>query len=380
VVAGLVLDVQRWAEAGWAALRAELPRQVHPDGVDFEAATAYHRLVGELFALPALLRRAHGLDVPLDYTERLRAMGRFTDAYTRPDGLAPLWGDADDGRALPLGGQNVNDHRSLPVLVAHLAGETAHDNAEAAWLVGPEALAETERGEASAAFPEGGAFILRGGNDHVFVDCGPVGLAGRGGHGHNDCLSFEATLDGTRIVVDSGTYVYTASAVERNRFRSTAAHNTPRVDGAEQNRIPESLWNLEDDARPIVLLSEPLRFRGGHTGYLRLADPVAVTRELALDPATHTLVIDDTFVAEGEHELEIPFHLAPDVHPELLEDNRVSLGRFALRWRGDWEAAIEDAWISPSYGVRTASRRVVFRRSGPVAALRVLIAPVGLDA
>jgi hypothetical protein len=307
-------------------------------------------------------------------------MGRFNNAYTGPDGLAPLWGDADDGRALPLGGQDVNDHRSLPALVAHLAAETAPGNAEAAWLVGPDAVADIELTEGSAAFPEGGVFVLRGGTDHVFVDCGPVGLAGRGGHGHNDCLSFEATLDGTRIVVDSGTYVYTASPVERNRFRSTAAHNTPRVDGAEQNRIPESLWNLEDDARPIVLLSEPLRFRGGHTGYLRLADPVAVTRTLALDPATHTLLIDDTFAAEGEHALEIPFHLPPDVRPELREDNCVSLGRFALRWRGAWEVAIEDAWVSPSYGVRTASRRVVFRRSGPVEALRVIIAPAGSDA
>jgi len=122
VFAGLVLGVERWAVAGWEILVEELPRQVHPDGVDFEASSAYHRLVGELFALPALLRRAHGLDVPPDYVERLRAMARFTEAYTGPDGLAPLWGDADDGRALPLGGQNVNDHGSLAVLAAALAG------------------------------------------------------------------------------------------------------------------------------------------------------------------------------------------------------------------------------------------------------------------
>ena len=54
----------RWAERGWSLLVAELPRQVTPDGVDFEMSTAYHRLVTELFLLPALLRRRLGLPVP----------------------------------------------------------------------------------------------------------------------------------------------------------------------------------------------------------------------------------------------------------------------------------------------------------------------------
>ena len=64
---------------------------------------------------------------------------------------------------------------------------------------------------------------MAGGGDHVFIDAGPVGMKGRGGHGHNDCLSFEAVLDGVPLIVDSGAYVYTASVEWRNRFRSTAA-------------------------------------------------------------------------------------------------------------------------------------------------------------
>src|SRR5439155_25112808 len=48
VVAGLTLGVSRWSDSGWSILCHELPRQVHPDGVDFEASSAYHRLVGEL--------------------------------------------------------------------------------------------------------------------------------------------------------------------------------------------------------------------------------------------------------------------------------------------------------------------------------------------
>jgi hypothetical protein len=379
VVIGLVLGPRRFADAGWSVLLEELPRQVHPDGVDFEASAAYHRLVGELFALPALLRRAHGLDVPADYVERLRAMGRFTEAYTGPDGLAPLWGDADDGRALPLGGQDVNDHRSLPVLAARLAGETASGNAEAAWLVGPDAVADAQPDQNSAAFRDGGVFVLRGGADHVFVDCGPIGLAGRGGHGHNDCLSFEVTLAGVRLVRDSGSYVYTASPEWRNLFRSTAFHNTARVDAEEQNRIdPALLWTMSDDAHPDLRSWEPDRVQGAHSGYRRLPGAVTPVRTVELDRVRHRLVVLDEFEGEGDHLVEIPLQLAPQVTAEESRPGSVTLsGGFRLSWidPADWTLEIGTGWISPSYGVRVQATRLLWRRTGPLRALRVEIEP-----
>ena len=114
---------------------------------------------------------------------------------------------------------------------------------EILWTLGPRAAATivSECGTAasvpSAAFPDGGAFVMRNDRDHVYIDCGPVGQGGRGGHGHNDCLSFEALIDGCHLIADCGAYLYTASVEERNNFRSTAYHNTPQIDRAELNRI-----------------------------------------------------------------------------------------------------------------------------------------------
>jgi hypothetical protein len=371
VFAGLLFEHDGWADQGWRLLVEELPRQVHADGVDFEASAAYQRFVCELFLLPALYREQLELPVPADYRARLESMGRFTAAILHPDGDAPLWGDADDARALPLGGSAVNDHRYLPALMG-LGG----DPAEARWL--GISRAEPLPARRSATFPLGGVYVLASAVDHVVIDCGPVGLAGRGGHGHNDCLSFEATLDGTRIVTDSGSYVYTASAEERNRFRATAAHNTPRVDGVELNRIPPSLWQLADDAHPQPLLTEELRFRGAHTGYLRLPDPVRPVRTIALDSVSHALLVHDDFEAAASHDVEIPFHLAPGLEPAAAGDGVLRIGPFVLRWRGDWACAVEPAWMSPSYGVRIATCKVVFRRSGPVEPLTVVVAPAAV--
>src|SRR5438309_1490022 len=86
-----------------AAKCSEIDRQVYPDGVDFEASVPYHRLVQELFLFPAMYLHACGLNISSRYCERLRSMARFTAAYSRSDGMSPVWGDNDDARVLPFG-------------------------------------------------------------------------------------------------------------------------------------------------------------------------------------------------------------------------------------------------------------------------------------
>ncbi|HET7290918.1 MAG TPA: alginate lyase family protein [Vicinamibacteria bacterium] len=400
VVAGLFFGEgegpERWQRLGWEILSDELPRQVLADGVDFEASSAYHRLVLELFLLPALYRRSLGQPVPDAYRDRLVAMARLVEAYTRPDGSAPLWGDADDGRALPLGGQDVNDHRYLVGLVGSafdvpdLVSAFAGPRAEVYWLLGPEAAARLPEGGAaprSAAFPEGGVYVLRNAIDHVFVDCGPVGMAGRGGHGHNDALSFEAHLLGRWLVADCGTYTYSGDFVARNRFRGTRSHNTPQVDGAEINRLvaPDVLWELRDDARP-----EPRRFEAGgewaafvgaHSGYRRLDPPVTPVRTLLLHHARHALVVRDVLEGRGPHRVEIPLHLAPGVGAEIVAAGRARLlagdRAFLLAW-GDsagWGLELGRGQVSPSYGVLREVQRLAWHSTAARDPLIVCVLP-----
>jgi hypothetical protein len=370
---------QRWLETGWRILEDELPRQVHPDGVDFEASTAYHRLVAELFLLPARYRLALGLDVSSRYRERLLAMAAFTEAYLRPDGTAPHWGDEDDARALPFGGQALDDHRYLPSLIrATLADEPADPAAAAEWLwvLGPDASTKARTREVGpAGFPDGGAFVLRGPDDHVFVDCGPVGLAGRGGHGHNDVTALDATLAGTPLLVDPGSYVYTSSPEWRNRFRATAAHNAVQLDGEELNRLGEEghLWSLREDARPVgasVFERGGVQvFRGGHTGYERLPSPVRVRRTAALDPEGHRLVVVDELDGNGEHDARVRWLLAPGAVLTVEHGTaRIeAAGRvFAAAWSDDWQGAAARGWFSPSYGVRVEVDCLELTRSGPL--------------
>ena len=374
---------QAWLDTGRAIVLGELPLQVSADGVDFEQSTAYHRLVLEAFSTALLLLRTTGEVVPVDAWRRLEHMFDFVEAYTKPDGSIPLVGDADDGRVQKLGTQQVNDHRYL--LSTGAAIFERHDLKQAAgrfhdesfWLLGPDgaarfdALGAVPPPAGVRAFPRGGFFTLRTERVHLFVDGGEVGMLGRGGHGHNDVLSFELWMDGANLVTDCGAYLYTASREWRNRFRSTAFHNVVQVDGEELNRFvaPDALWQLHYDAVPEGIAwrsdAQGLHWQGSHRGYERLSRPVRVTREFHVAAAAAVVVIRDTVSGEGVRRLTWRFHLDPAVRSERAGDGvRLTAGAREFRLEPldgtGLSLRVEEGWVSPSYGVRTACGVVVF--------------------
>lgn len=388
---------RRWMRQGWQILNREIERQVYADGVDFEGSTAYHRLVCELFHLAADAVHSDGERVPVGYIQRLLRMADYTEAYLQPDGLAPVIGDNDDARALPLGSQPARDHRYLPAIVRRrwapeaLTDAWSESAAECLWWWGDAPLtAAPKRLPESKVFPQGGVAILRSQVDHVYFCCSPLGLAGRGGHSHNDCLSFAAVLDGHRLIEDPGCLAYTGDPLLRNRFRSTAVHNTPQVSDEEINRFisPAVLWFLHLDAHPDMRVWEDsgpsTTVVGSHSGYLRLKPPVTVVRTLTLDKTRHTLSWEDAVEPDGGQSLRVPLQLSPGVHAEKGGRDRVVLhhgdSAFELLWQaGDgWALEIEQGAVAPQYGKAFDAARLVWKRShGCIGGLRIELHPLG---
>ncbi len=366
---------RRWLAQGKTIVFDEMLLQVSEDGVDYEQSTSYQRLVLELFQTSYLLLERHGEAVPDAQAARLARMLEFVAAYTKPDGLAPLIGDADDGRVQKLGSQRLNDHRYL---LSTGAAQCARPDLKAAagrfweesfWLLGPAGATAFDSlpGDApprSAAFPAGGFYVLRSPSAHVVIDCGEVGMRGRGGHGHNDITSFELYLNGMNLVTDCGAYLYTASREWRNRFRSTAFHNVAQVDDAEFNRFigPDALWQLIYDAHPVDLNWKTDGFGGyfcgGHDGYARLVPPVASKREIYLDPQRPRVAVRDHLASAGPRGTTWRFHFDPSVTAELVgPDCRLqSAGHEAWLLAADEQDSrvrrLERGWVSSGYGVR----------------------------
>ncbi len=373
----------RWLERGRRILIEQMQAQVHEDGVDIEQSIAYHRLVLETFLTAGLLLRRNGEVLARSFWERLERMVEFVLAYSKPDGQAPLIGDADDGRLQKLGLQPINDHRYLLSTSAVLFERGDFKAAagrlweESFWLLGPSAVPAFEKvparavALASQSFPAGGFYVLRNTRAHVIVDCGEVGLRGLGGHGHNDILSFELHLDGLNIVTDCGAYLYTASREWRHRFRSTASHNTVQVDGEELNRLlhPDELFRLRYDAVPTEVQWSPkgdwLRLRAGHRGYERLPAPITHVRTILLHHEEPRMLVQDRLEGAGAHGLTWRFHLDPAIQAEARADGvRLSAGdRVAwftlLKGPPDLAFRLEPGWVSPRYGIKVANTVLV---------------------
>ena len=396
---------RRWLALGKAIVFAEIETQVTEDGVDFEMSTAYHRLVLEAFLSAFVLLRLAGEAIPSPAWTRLQRMHEFVAAYTKPDGSVPLIGDADDGRIQKLGLQAIGDHRYLLSTAAVLFGRLDFKQAagrfweESFWLLGPDAvqayasLAPPDTGPASTAFRAGGFYVMRSPRAHLIVDCGEVGFRGRGGHGHNDTLSFELFLGGMNVVTDCGAYAYTGSREWRNRFRSTAFHNTLQIDGEELNRFidADELWRLRYDAAPGRIEWRPGLhadyFRGSHGAYARLGEPVEHTREILMHQTAGCVAVRDRVAGRGIHRLAWRFHLDPALNGAIEGDGvRLTRGErtvwfWPLARPADSALRLEDGWVSPSYGVKVETSVIVIDTTTAVPASALyLFADVPLDA
>jgi hypothetical protein len=326
-----------WREFALRELLRELDRQVLPDGADWESSTGYHRFALELFLYSFVLCRENGVEVGERHWRRVRSMLEYLRAYLRPDGRAPLVGDTDGGRFLPLARRGSDDHAYLLAVGAALFREPrfkvgADAPEEVFWLLGAEGLRaydELEAAPASASrsesFEHAGVCVLRERDLYLMLNASGAGLGGRGAHGHNDALSLEVSACGVSFIADPGTYVYTADARARHEFRSTAYHSTVEVDGAEQNTISEGApFLIGDEARPRLVAfaasGERDTAAAVHRGYERLAaGPVTHRRSVVFEKRERFWLVEDTLTGAGEHDFRFVFHAAPGLGIKILD-------------------------------------------------------------
>lgn len=140
---------------------------------------------------------------------------------------------------------------------------------------------------------ETGYVRLGQGGDSVVFDCGPCGPDDNPGHAHADFLTIEATAAGKRFLVDTGVPTYTAGE-DRNASRSAAAHNGPRLVGAE----PIEFWKSfrvgrRGYAGELIFsgpVAAPLAVAGWQSGYAHLG--ADLRRAVCLWPGKGLLVAD----------------------------------------------------------------------------------------
>ncbi|HEX8722536.1 MAG TPA: alginate lyase family protein [Pyrinomonadaceae bacterium] len=390
-----------WREFARRELLRELERQVLPDGANWESSTGYHRFVLELFLYSFLLCRENGVPVGEGAWRRVRSMLEYVRAYLRPDGRAPLVGDTDGGRVLPLARRGADEHAYLLSVGAALFREPRFKVADEApeevfWLLGSEGLRAYDSLETGGAevshtelFGHAGTCVLRGGDLYLLLNASGAGLGGRGAHGHNDALSIEVSACGVSFLADPGTYVYTGDVRARHLFRSTRYHSTVEVDGAEQNTIHTTApFHAGDEARPRLTWFSPGDERdtaiAEHGGYVRLpAGPVSHVRIVNFDRRERYWLVEDSLAGAGAHDFGFVFHAAPGrevrAHDSSAEvfDAATGARLVIASLEGFGGVAVEPRWSSRDYGSKAESAAAVWRLRATVPLrARWLLVPV----
>jgi hypothetical protein len=371
----------RWLGLGASIVFEEFIKQTYDDGASYEGSIPYHGFVLELVLTTWILCDINGINVPPGIPARIEDGLDFVQSYTRSDGSYPLVGDDDGGRFVPFGDGVGDSHRHLLSVGAVLFDRSDFKQASgswgnyADWLLGDEGRRRYDgipsAGDeipTSRGFNSVGVFVMRTDRASFVIDCGPVGLKGRGGHGHNDCLSFDLFADGAPLLIDAGTYGYAISEQDRNWYRSAEAHNTATVDGQDSGTFrPGARWEIINGAAPTLERWETGpeidEFVGSHDGFDRLPAAITFRRQIRFDRERHVWFIVDMFDGSGTHQYDIRFHFAPQLEVHELDDRTiVGVGEGGLGGvvivpgdTSDWELHVEQGWVSRYYGSRAAS-------------------------
>lgn len=328
VFAGCFFDgaeARGWLERGLRILAREIPEQILADGGHFELSTMYHALALEDMLDLVNVMRAAGAAVPASWNGRIDAMRDWLACMSHPDGEIAFFNDAAIG----------------------IAPSPAELEAYARRL-GCPALPPFASG--CRHFPDSGYIRLQNGRAVVLIDVARVGPDYLPGHAHADTLSFELSLDGRRVIVNSGTSVYGIGA-ERLRQRGTAAHNTVVVAGENSSEV-WSGFRVARRARPFGLKVEAGTVTCSHDGYKRLPGRPVHRRTWRL--REDELVVEDE--VSGPHAGKAHFLFHPGIAPGPLAGEKMAGGDDSPIAGLSWHAAhglprVESAAWTPEFNV-----------------------------
>ena len=323
-------EARRWQTRGCRLFRDQVHEQMLPDGMHFERSPMYHMRM--LYLLQYVMAVA-----PSELRNELDAFlfraRRALVHLLHPDGSIALLNDSTFG-------QYMNPIEGLPINKAEF---------------GPWSL------------PDAGYFGFRSSDGtYIVCDAGKFGPDYQPGHAHGDIFSFELSVCGKRVIVDSGVFDY-GDGEERQYCRSTRAHSTIEINGKDQGEFWGAFF-VGRRGRPHEVEWHPtpagFSLSGWHDGYRWMKGRPIHKRRFDYDAGA--VRISDEVTADTDVSAASRFHLHPDCR--VTRDTEkcfvIECGtevRLSLSIEGDVDAELESSEYYPHFGVRRKNQCIVLR-------------------
>lgn len=342
-------EADRWLRQGMTILQREIPEQILPDGGHFERSPLYHSIILEdvldlanlVNVFPTAFTPWHAITA--DWPGLLGPMCRWLAVMCHPDGQISFFNDAAMGIAAAP--DELFDYaRRLEIMPDDVTDGVV-------WL----------RDSGYIRVQRDGAVLL--------IDVAHIGPDYLPGHAHADTLSYEFSLAGQRVVVNSGTSRY-GLGPEREWQRGTAAHNTVMINDENSSEVWAG-FRVARRARPCAVTvreeGDRVVVEAAHDGYRRLKGRPIHRRRWELSPGR--LSVQDR--VDGRFSTAVSrVHLHPDIEfHRTAADKAANQGFFrwhrdqarTVRWWTDNEAPVVELsdW-HPAFGLSVPNKCLAF--------------------
>lgn len=369
-LAGASLGHKGWCDTALATMSRELPRQFAPDGVNREMSLHYHAFAMEAYLLVAHSLAATGRAIPRDWAEPLGRGAEFIAHSRVAPGVMCVFGDDDEGHILDFSSRKT-DYYTYILQFCSLFLNRRYDsldelNPTLAWLCRADAVVRVENQPladtgGSRTFDRGGYSMLRRGPMFVGMDHAPLGFGSIAAHGHADALSFQLFIDGRPVLADPGTYIYHVDLPSRDKFRSTAMHNTVVIEGREQSEMLGAfLWGKRAETR--------LDEADAHSVKATTVTAAGDTHTRRITLGEDMLTVHDTFGRECAWSAS--FILAPGIEARQ-EAGAVKFGQEATLTFTSGEAVLDKVDFSAAYGMKEPVWRIRVNGKGDTAVFEI---------
>lgn len=338
-------EAKNWLAKGLSILDKEIPEQILIDGGNFELSPMYHQIILtdmlDLINLANCYQHPKLIDRVDSWKNIASRMLAWMEAMNHPDNELSFFNDSAISIA-PTKNKLCAYAELLGIKAIPLSSSLTVDKLQATYL------------------SESGYTIVENQCFKAILDTAKIGPDYIPGHAHADTLSFELSVFGQRVFVNSGTGEYGISD-ERLRQRKTAAHNTVEVDGEDSSEV----WSGFRVARraypsiPTICNSEgAVKVSCSHNGYHRLPGRVTHNRDWSF--TSSTISIKDTLV--GTYESAIAhYHIHPDIQVLVSGQNAtltLSCGR-QLTFEASQNIFLEDTTWHPEFGLSIPNRKLM---------------------
>jgi uncharacterized heparinase superfamily protein len=336
-------EADNWFNKGVAIFDKELSEQILDDGGNFELSPMYHSIFLEDLLDLINIYKSYNKVLPAHIISKSIQMLDWLKVMLHPDRDIAFFNDSTL-KIAPTYDDLMSYSRRLDV--PYMGKKTPQFK----------------------HLKESGYIVVNKENQFIVADIASIGPDYIPGHGHADTLSFEMSLSGNRIIVNSGISTYKLDDI-RLKQRGSLAHSTITIDDKNSSEVwsgfrvasRAKIFNIKKN-----VTTDSINFSACHDGYKKLKGRVVHCREWLV--SNYSLEVIDRIDGIGEHVVRSVLPLHPNVKITSIQENKVYLRvdstKFEIIFKGDGILKVKADQYNQGFGLSFANQHLIYEYNG----------------